>query len=215
MTVSELEVLLRTRLSAPLPGPEAQLRFAPRPIRKGWEPHLEPEGSRQAAALVLIYPGPEGLTVPLTVRRDDLPHHPGQISLPGGRVDAGERPEDAALREAFEEIGVPPGDLRLVGPLSPLWVVVSNHVVRPYVAVADRRPVFQLAPREVAELVEAPVHAIQDAGRLGWTRRAREGVVVSYPFFELAGHEVWGATAMILGEFAALFAPEFAPPPNF
>lgn len=213
MDLPALEAFLRSRLTSPLPGPGAQLRFAPHPLRKGWEPHLEPEGSRQAAALILIYPGPDGPAVPLTVRRDDLPHHPGQISLPGGRIDPGERPEDAATREAFEEIGVRPDDMRLVGPLSPLWVVVSNHVVRPYVAVADRRPAFQLAPREVAELVEAPVQAIQDAGRLGWTRRAREGVVVSYPYFELAGHEVWGATAMILGEFAALFAPEFAPPP--
>ena len=213
MDLAALESFLRQRLGSPLPGPDAQLRFAPLPIRNGWEPHLEPEGSRQAAALVLLYPGADGPAVALTVRRDDLPHHPGQVSLPGGRIDPGERPEDAALRETYEEIGVPPADLRLVGSLSPLWVVVSNHVVRPYVAIADRRPAFQLAPREVAALVEAPLHSVRDAGRLGWTHRSREGVVVSYPFFELDGHEVWGATAMILGEFAALFAPEFGPPP--
>jgi 8-oxo-dGTP pyrophosphatase MutT (NUDIX family) len=213
MDVAALERFLRSRLIGPLPGPAAQLRFAPRPIRQGWEPHLEPEGSRQAAALVLVYPGPDGPAVPLTVRRDDLPHHPGQISLPGGRIDPGERPEDAALREAFEEIGVAPGEVRLVGPLSPLWVVVSNHVVRPFVAIADHRPALQLAPREVAELVEAPMSAIRDAGRLGWTRRSREGIVIDYPYFELAGHEVWGATCHDPGRIRRAVCAGIAPPP--
>ena len=212
MDLAALEEFLRNRLGETLPGPDAQLRFAPLPIRKGWEPHLEPEGSRLAAALILLYPGPGGPVVPLTVRRDDLPHHPGQISLPGGRVDPAETPADAALRETHEEIGVRPDEVRLVGALSSLWVVVSNHVVRPFVAIADRRPEFQLAPREVAALVEAPLSEVLDARRLGWTRRTRDGLIARYPHFRLAGHEVWGATAMILGEFAALFSPEFSPP---
>ena len=211
--LSSLESFLKERLASPLPGPETQLRFSPRPIRKGWEPHLEPEGSRLAAALLLVYPTVDGLRVPLTVRRDDLPHHPGQISLPGGRVDPGEQPQDAALRETHEEIGLHPDEVRVIGALSSLWVVVSNHVVRPFVAIAEARPDFQLAPREVAALVEAPLTEVLDAGMLGWTERPREGLIVRYPHFRLAGHEVWGATAMILGEFAALFRPEFAPPP--
>jgi len=213
MDLASLELFLRERLASPLPGPGAQLRFSPQPLRQGWEPHLEPAGSRLAAALILIYPGPDGLFVPLTVRRDDLPHHPGQVSLPGGRVDPDERPEDAALRETHEEIGIHPDEVRVIGALSSLWVVVSNHVVRPFVAISEIRPDFQLAPREVAALVEAPLAEVLDAGRLGWTHRAREGTTVRYPHFQLAGHEVWGATAMILGEFAALFSPEFAPPP--
>jgi hypothetical protein len=53
---------------------------------------------------------------------------------------------------------------------------------------------------------------VLDARRLGWTRRTRDGLIARYPHFRLAGHEVWGATAMILGEFASLFAPEFSPP---
>ena len=202
----DLESFLRTRLAATLPGPAAQLRFAPEPRRKGWEPQLNPEGARQAAALLLLYPGPDGAPhLPLTVRHDDLPHHPGQISLPGGRVDPGEPPEQAALREASEEIGLDPAGVRLVGSLSSLWVIVSNHVLRAYVGVSDARPDFRLAPREVSALVEAPLTTLLDPKNVSWTQRVRDGMLVRYPHFHVSGHEVWGATAMVLAEFVALF----------
>ena len=201
MTLDTLEASLRARLAQDLPGPEAQLRFAPRPLLKGWRPELTPEGARQAAALILIYPGAAGPSIPLTVRRDDLPHHAGQISLPGGRVDPGERPDDAALRETEEEIGVDRRRVRLIGRLSSLWVVVSNHVVQPFVGIADEPPAFQPSPREVASLIEVPVASLGEAATIGRTQRARQGIVVTYPHFEFDGHHVWGATAMILGEF--------------
>ncbi len=205
---ADLESFLRTRLAEPLPGPAAQLRFAPRPLRKGWEPHLTPDGARDAAALLLLYPGPDGAPhLPLTVRHDGLPHHPGQISLPGGRVDPGERPEQAALREAHEEAGVDPAGVRIVGSLSSLWVVVSNHVLRAYVGVADARPDFQLAPNEVSALVEVPLAELCNPENVSWTERVRDGILVRYPHFHVGGHEVWGATAMILAEFVALFDP--------
>jgi 8-oxo-dGTP pyrophosphatase MutT (NUDIX family) len=208
-----VERFLRERLARSLPGAPVQWRFAPRPARKGWEPHHQPRGARQAAALILLYEGHGGPVLPLTVRRDDLPHHPGQISLPGGAIDPGEAPDRAALREAHEEIGITPGDVRLVGSLSTLNVIVSNFVVQPFVGVLNGRPAFHPAPHEVAAVVEVPLEEVRDAGRLGWSRHVREGIVVTYPHFDLAGHQVWGATAMILGEFASLFDPEFGPPP--
>ena len=210
--MTSLEAFLRERLAQDLPGPEAQLRFAPRPIRKGWRPELSPEGARPAAALILIYPGADGPSIPLTVRRADLPHHGGQISLPGGRIDEREQADAAALRETEEEIGVSRRDVRLIGRLSSLWVVVSNHVVQPFVGMIDRRPEFVPNPREVGALIEVPVAALRDSARLGWSRHAREGIIVTYPHFEVDGHHVWGATAMILGEFGALFTPDFRPP---
>lgn len=212
-TLPALEAFLTARLAQPLPGAMAQRRFAPQPPRKGWEPGLVPEGERHAAALVLIYPGPEGPSIALTVRRDDLPHHPGQVSLPGGGLDPGETHHDTALREAEEEIGVSPADVRVIGRLSSLWVIVSGFVVFPFVGIADARPDFRPEAREVAQLLEVPVAHVLDRGRLGWERVTRDHVVVRYAYFDLGGQKVWGATGMILSEFAALFDPDFAPGP--
>lgn len=210
--LQEVEAFLRTRLAGALPGAPAQRRFAPVPARTGWEPDQRPSTARQAAALLLIYPGDGGLHVPLTLRPDDLPQHAGQISLPGGGVDAGESSQQAALREAHEEVGVDPGSVRILGRLSTLWVVVSNFLVQPVVGVTDRRPAFQLHAREVARLVEAPLAEIRNPQRLHWQRVTRDGIQVSYPYFDVAEHRVWGATAMILGEFACLWNDAHCPP---
>jgi 8-oxo-dGTP pyrophosphatase MutT (NUDIX family) len=210
--VGDIEVFLRTRLAEPLPGADAQRRFAPRPLRKGWRPELVPKEARRSAALVLVYPGVGGPTIPLTVRHANLPDHGGQVSLPGGKIDRGETPAEAALREAHEEIGIDASKVRLLGPLSSFWVVVSGFVVFPFVGITDWRPDFRPAAGEVAELVEAPIADLLDPARRGWGQWAREGVLVRFPYVELGGHKVWGATAMMLSEFGALFETDFAPP---
>lgn len=195
-----LEAHLKFRLTLPLPGAQAQWKFAPLPSRKDWRPDDRPATARQAAALIVLYPGSEGPSFVLTERHHDLPHHPGQISLPGGGLDTGEDPEQGALREAHEEIGLRPRDVRIIGSLSTLWVVVSNFLVHPIVGVADVRPEFRAAPREVAALIEAPVRALVDDTNVKLEERVRDGLLVRYPYFDIAGHHIWGATAMILGE---------------
>ena len=149
--------------------------------------------------------------VPLTLRHRDLPHHPGQISLPGGALDPGESPQAAALREAGEEIGITAGQVRIMGNLSTLWVAVSNFIVHPFIGIADQAPEFRLHPHEVEALIEVPLSELVDPQRLRRSRRQRAGIDVAFPFFDVSGHEVWGATAMILGEFVCLFDERFGP----
>ena len=143
------------------------------------------------------------------MRRDDLPHHPGQISLPGGALDPGEDPGAGALREAHEEIGIHSRDVRLIGAMSSLWVIVSNFLVYPFIGVTDARPEFRAHPGEVSELIEAPVSTLMTAANVGLEDHIREGIRVRYPYFNVEGHHVWGATGMMLSEFSELLTANF------
>ena len=202
----DIETALRNRLAKTLPGIKAQMRFAPDLLRKAWHTGQFPAESRQAAALLLVYPHQTGAAVALTVRASGLARHPGQISLPGGATDPGETLAQAALREAAEEIGVDPGSVRILGELTPVHVLVSGFTLHPVVGLTDRRPDFTPAPGEVEEILEVSLNDLRDASRIRQGTRIREGVAVEYPYFDLLGHQVWGATAMVLGEFICLLA---------
>ena len=194
-----------------MPGLGAQLRLAPEP-RVGWDPHRVPEGLRAAAALVLIYPHDGVLHLPLTVRGGGLRHHTGQVSLPGGAVDAGESIEAAALREAAEEVGIDPSAVEALGRLTPLHIPVSGFLLHPVVGVTASRPAFQPHAWEVARLLEVPVARFLDPATVRRETRTlhRSGVShdVEVPYFDVDGEKVWGATAMVLAELSAILLPE-------
>jgi 8-oxo-dGTP pyrophosphatase MutT (NUDIX family) len=201
----EIERLLSERLKNPLPGSTAHLRLVPQPARGGWQPGVVPDTTRPAAALALLYEDAAGtLRLPLTLRTSTLPHHAGQISLPGGAVDAGETIEEAALREAQEEIGIEPGRVRIVGRLTPVHVLVSNFGLYPVLAVADGRPDFSAHAPEVDRILEINVEHLCGTACLRTGVRMRDGSIVNYPYYELEEAQVWGATAMVLAELGEL-----------
>jgi 8-oxo-dGTP pyrophosphatase MutT (NUDIX family) len=202
--LQEVERTLKVKLAETLPGVEAHMRFAPEPVRSGWRAGHYPEDARLAAALLLVYPGDDGPAVPLTVRASGLARHAGQVSLPGGALDPGETLAETALREASEEIGVDPAGIRILGELTPVYVLVSGFTLHPVVGVTHARPTFIPAPDEVDEIIEVSLAKLRDASHIRRGTRVREGVAIEYPYFDLAGHQVWGATAMVLGEFICL-----------
>lgn len=210
----DLVASLRVALTGPLPGLEAQLQMAPRP-RLGWNPTTFPDGLRDAASLILIYPLNHIPYLALTVRAADLRSHTGQVSLPGGRVDEGESIEAAALRESFEEVGVDPSRVRVLGQLTPLHIPVSRYLLHPVVGVADARPDFERAEQEVARIIEVPLDVLADPATVKEERwqREREGAMtpVDVPFYAIDGEKVWGATAMVLAEFLAIWRSVEAP----
>jgi 8-oxo-dGTP pyrophosphatase MutT (NUDIX family) len=205
--VLQLAARLRVVLQDPLPGLDAQLRLAPSP-RVGWDPHVLPLGLRDAAGLLLLYPIDDIPHVLLTVRGGSLRHHTGQVSLPGGAVDAGEMIEAAAVREAEEEVGVDATTVQVVGRLTPLHIPVSGFLLHPVVGVVHARPAFFPAEWEVARLLEVPLSLLADPETLRREERTfqRDGVAtaVEVPYFEIDGEKVWGATAMVLAEFVAV-----------
>jgi 8-oxo-dGTP pyrophosphatase MutT (NUDIX family) len=210
---------LETAFRAELPGTRAHQWLAPRP-RRNWPHGFNPAHIRQAAGLLLIIPpagadrhNPDGgaadAHIVLTVRADSV-RHGGQVSLPGGVVEPGETIEQAALRETHEEIALPPGSARVLGALTPIDIPVSGFRLHPIVGAAGARPPMHPSDGEVARILEVGVDQLLDPANFRTHHRIRDGRELIVPGFHVLGHEVWGATAMVLAEFLALlgWSPE-------
>jgi 8-oxo-dGTP pyrophosphatase MutT (NUDIX family) len=141
-----------------------------------------------------------------TVRTETLPSHKGQISFPGGAIDATDAtPEDAALRETQEEVSLDPRDVRLLGRLDAVETYVSGYVVTPVVGWLERLPELTPNPAEVAHVFSVPLAELTDETRAdpGFALRGR-----SYPTeaWIWEGYVIWGATARILRLFLVRLA---------
>jgi 8-oxo-dGTP pyrophosphatase MutT (NUDIX family) len=192
---------IESRLKAPLPGLHAQLRMITSPRFGPASPENSSRNYRGAGVLVLVYPLGGRPHVLLTRRSDDLLHHKGQISFPGGRREPGEDLRQTALREAREELGVFPQKLRILGDLTPLYVPPSRFRIHPLVAYAAFRPAFHPQPDEVAEIIEVPLALLLDPGSVQRETRTLRERRVNVPYYPFQGHKIWGATAMVLAEF--------------
>jgi 8-oxo-dGTP pyrophosphatase MutT (NUDIX family) len=192
-------------LRRPLPGAAAQKRMIIHPRPGGMEP---PAGAspREGGVLVLLYPrdGAGGLHLPLILRAEDGGRHSGQVSFPGGAQESAESITQTALREAQEEVGVPPDSVTVLGRLSPLYIPASGYRITPTVGYTPARPRFVLDQIEACELIEAPLAVfMDDTGVMEETWQFGQ-LPVRVPFFAVGGHKVWGATAMVLAELAAV-----------
>ncbi|MDX2301672.1 MAG: CoA pyrophosphatase [Microscillaceae bacterium] len=196
---------LKEKLKEKLPGMDAHIHMAP-PQRfvdkKRYEPNAD---TRSGGVLVLIYPQENTLFFPLILRPEDTGVHSGQIALPGGKKD----PEDqdiveTALRETWEEIGVKIDRNKVIGQLSPLYIPPSNFLVYPTVAAIDYKPVFNPSLHEVAQLLEIDLSEFVSDDKRNIREISVRYMKAKVPCYDLAGHVVWGATAMILSEFLTI-----------
>ncbi|OIJ25384.1 coenzyme A pyrophosphatase [Nocardioides luteus] len=160
--------------------------------------------ARESAVLMLFGEGPEGPDLLLTERSHTMRSHPGQVSFPGGRLDPGETAEEAALREAWEETGLDPTGVDVVGRLPALWIPFSNHAVVPIIAWwREPSPVTTHSVEEVHAVYRVPLSDLMDpAHRIQVGSPGRGGWLM--PAF-LIGPEkdviLWGFTGGIINRF--------------
>jgi 8-oxo-dGTP pyrophosphatase MutT (NUDIX family) len=184
--VTSLAERLRAQLAQPASMPPVE----------GDLPELRARASVPAAVLVAITDRPEpGLL--LTVRRDDMRTHAGQVAFPGGRIDDGEDARAAALREAHEEIALDPRNVEVVGALDP-YRTVTGFVVTAVLAVIP--PDLPLAPHEheVADLFEAPLAFLLDPANQQTRSALFAGKERHYYEIPWEGRRIWGATAAMI-----------------
>ncbi len=184
--------------------------------------HIGPDGppapgARASAVLVPLFEEDGEVRVILTRRSSALRAHRGEVSFPGGRIEAGEDAPTAARREAHEEIGLPPAASEVVGWLHPLHTVASTSFITPVVGRLEARPRLVANPAEVERVFDVTLAALVRDGAFHeerW-RLARELLPETLPadavperitvwFFEAAGETVWGATARMLHELLSL-----------
>ena len=191
---------LENTLKEQKPGLDAQLEMMPHP-RPGHKLYSEVEDTCvKAGVLILLYPWNDQLHIVFTRRTDRVDFHQAQISFPGGRQEEDESFKEAALREAHEEVNIPPDSVRILGELTPLYVPPSNYCIYPVVAVAKERPDFQPSELEVAEVIEVPLDHLLDLENIQREMWHYKGEDIEVPYYFFKGDKIWGATAMILAE---------------
>ena len=189
------KLILRLKDSRPpgdLPG-EARARL-PAAVAE----QLFPAALIPAAVLVALIEKQDGWEILLTRRTEVLRDHPGQISFPGGRLEAQDAgPAAAALREAREEIGIDPAQVEIIGYLPP-YPVVTGFAVSPVVGILRGVVRLQPDPTEVAEIFSLPLAYLLEPANLLHSERHVRGVTLAVHAYQYGPHHIWGATAQIL-----------------
>jgi len=160
------------------------------------EVRTPPAEARVGAVLVLLEPSPDGPVVVLTRRRRDLRSHPGQVSFPGGRLDPGETIEQAAIREAEEEIGLDGDSVEVVGIGPTFYIPPSRFWVVPVLGRWHAPHELKENPWEVDEVLRVPLTQLLDRTRWRHAPLSLEGSTWAW---QLDDDLLWGATAMVMG----------------
>jgi len=159
---------------------------------------------KQAAVLVCFFKKNGEYHLPLIRRPMHEKNHPGQIALPGGAMEENETLENTALREAFEEVGIIPESVEIIGKMTPLPVPVSKYLISPFIGVAKHEPKWNINKQEVDELIILKFEDLIDSNNGYYEDWNLNGNTLRVPIFKVMNKEIWGATAAVLSELLDL-----------
>jgi len=194
---------IKSELQKPLPGLLYQAKMAPAVRLKNYNPN--PQGARKGGVLLLLYYENKKLLIVFIKRAEDGGIHSGQISFPGGKYEPMDKTLiQTAKRETFEEIGVNGSQVEIIGKLTTLYIPVSNYIVHPTVGFINSIPNFIPNKTEVDKIIVIPLELfLSESNILSGEIEVRIQRIKT-PFYEIDEHKIWGATAMIMSEFAEI-----------
>ena len=200
ITINKIAEQLKARLKKPLPGNKAHLITRIKTKSEVTFPNTR-ETAIPAAVLILLFPFKDEIQFFLTKRTEDVEHHKGQISLPGGIRENNETLEKTAVRETKEEVGIDPNTIMNLGSLTPFFIPVTGYIVHPFIGWCKEKPSTQVHDVEVNQLFSVSISELLDENILQneeWNIRGYDAIV---PYYNFGKCKVWGATAAILSEF--------------
>lgn len=180
---------LRQRLAAAQNPPDA-------PVFSG-EPPADLDGAMLAGVLVPFTASGGNWSVVFTRRSDFMPSHKGEISFPGGKAGPGETGLQAALREAYEEMGIDPAHVEVLGRLPRVLTYVSGFIIEPWAGVIPHSD-FTVNRAEITEVLEIPLSLLQDPATVREQKFIYGKAVYSNWAFDTEPNIIWGATARVL-----------------
>jgi len=208
MNFDEFIIAVSKIKNIPLPAEASQFKMSP-PFRRALIDKQKDamKNAKKAGVLALFYPDVAQQTkLVLTLRKTYKGVHSAQIGFPGGKLE----PQDislerAAVRETFEEVGVPLRQIEVLRPLTEVYIPPSNFYVQPFIGVCRTTPTFVKQDNEVEEVIEVSLnHFMDDKSVISKMVETSYSVKIDVPAYELNGHVVWGATAMMLSEIKDL-----------
>ena len=159
---------------------------------------------KKAAVLVCFFKRKDEYYLPLIRRPMHEKNHPGQIALPGGAMEENETLENTALREAFEEVGIIPDNVEILGKMTPLPVPVSKYVITPFIGITNNEPKWNINRQEVDELIILKYTDLIDSNNGYYEDWNLNGNMLRVPIFKIMNKDIWGATAAVLSELIDL-----------
>ncbi|GAL68627.1 NUDIX hydrolase [Jejuia pallidilutea] len=204
MSFDEFVKLLSKIKNIELPAESSHFKMVP-PTRKAFAHYSQEQlqQAKRAGVLALFYPNANlQVQVVLTLRKTYKGIHSAQISFPGGKIEPQDKNlKDTAVRETFEEIGVPINTVEIIKQLSQIYIPPSNFCVQPFLGILNETPQFKKQDTEVEQVIEVKLTDLLNDDNLvskKITTSYSSGIEV--PAFMLNGYTVWGATAMMLSE---------------